>query len=113
MLYPEIEKARWGIHSKTHIYDESDFYVGTYNIDNRSDFFNLEMGVFCEGSPELTRELQANIDQRLEHTYKIIDKEKAVDQNGEPASYWGHASKAHLRIMRAIKHPSRWFEFLM
>lgn len=113
MLYPEIEKARWGIHSKTHIYDESDFYVGTYNIDNRSDFFNLEMGVFCEGSPELTRELQANIDQRLEHTYKIIDTEKAVDQNGEPASYWGHASDAHLRIMRAIKLPSRWFEFLM
>lgn len=113
MISPKIESARWGVHSKTHIYDDEDFFVGTYNIDNRSDFFNLEMGVFCEGSPELTKELQANIDQRMQHAYKIIKKEEAVDSKGEPASYWGHASDSHLKIMKAIKLPSRWFEFLM
>src|SRR5690606_36141600 len=113
MLYPSVEKARWGVHSKTHVYDDRDFYIGTYNIDNRSDFFNLEMGVFCEGSPELTAELLQNIDERMDHAYRVIDKEKAVDSEGNEADYWGHASRSHQRIMHAIKAPSKWFEFLM
>lgn len=119
-FYPEtivinkkVEESRWGVHSKTHIYDDQDLFIGTYNIDNRSDFFNLEMGVFCEGSPELVAELKANIEQRMSKAYKIIDKEVAVDAEGEPANYWGHASESHRKIMNTITAPSKWFEFLM
>lgn len=113
VLGPKISKARWGVHSKTHVYDDEDFFIGTYNIDNRSDFFNLEMGIFCEGSPQLTAQLKENIDERMKQAYKIIKKEEAVDANNEPANYWGHASESHLKIMKAIKLPSKWFEFLM
>lgn len=113
VLSSKISDARWGVHSKTHIYDDTDFYIGTYNLDNRSDFFNLEMGIFCEGSPELTEILKSNIEQRLDHAYKVIKKDEAVDRNNQPADYWGHASESHLKIMNAIKLPSKWFEFLM
>lgn len=113
VMNKKIEKSRWGIHSKTHVYDDKDFYIGTYNIDNRSDFFNLEMGVFCEGSPELTSELKTNIEQRMSKAYKVLDKEVAVDEQGEPANYWGHASESQRKIMNTITAPSKWFEFLM
>ncbi len=113
VLSSKISKARWGVHSKTQIYDDEDFFIGTYNLDNRSDFFNLEMGIFCEGSPELTAILKSNIDQRMKEAYRIIKKEEAVDANNDSADYWGHASESHLKIMNAIKLPSKWFEFLM
>ncbi len=113
VLNRKISDARWGVHSKTQIYDDKDFYIGTYNLDNRSDFFNLEMGIYCEGSEELTALLNENIDLRMSHAYKIIKKEEAVDINNEPADYWGHASESNLKLMNAIELPSKWFEFLM
>ncbi len=113
VLSPKISAARWGVHSKTQIFDDQDFYIGTYNIDNRSDFFNLEMGIFCEGSPSLTAKLKENIISRMHEGYKIIKKEEAVDKNNNPANYWGHASDSHLNIMNKITLPSKWFEFLM
>ncbi len=113
VLNSKISDARWGVHSKTQIFDDKDFYIGTYNLDNRSDFFNLEMGIFCEGSEELTSLLKENIQNRMNEGYKIIKKEEAVDINNEPADYWGHASESNLKLMNAIELPSKWFEFLM
>ena len=49
--------SRWGLHSKSHIYGKSAVYIGTYNVDNRSSFYNAEMGVFCEDTPEIAQEL--------------------------------------------------------
>ncbi|MCO4792064.1 MAG: phospholipase D family protein [Bacteriovoracaceae bacterium] len=110
---PSIEKTRWGVHSKTHIYDEDSFYIGTYNIDNRSDFYNAEMGIFCDGNKELTAELKTNIERRLEQSYEIVGDMKAVDKNGAEADVYGNADEKAIKIMKAIKLPSWLFEFVM
>ncbi len=113
ILEPEFAQARWGMHDKTHIYDEDSFYVGTYNIDNRSDYFNTEMGIFCDGSRELRDRLMDNIKFRLEGAYKIIGKGKAIDKDGQKADVLGNASQTYINLMKLIKWPSWLFEFLM
>ena len=113
IMDPSIEKTRWGVHSKTHIYDEDSFYIGTYNIDNRSDFYNAEMGIFCDGNKELVTELKENIEKRLDQSYEIVGDMKAVDKNGEVADVYGNATEKSIKIMKAIKIPSWIFEPLM
>lgn len=110
---PSFEKTRWGVHSKTHIYDEDSLYIGTYNIDNRSDFYNAEMGIFCDGNKELVAELKGNIERRLDQAYEIVGDMKAEDENGEEADIYGNATEKAIKIMKAIKIPSWIFEPLM
>jgi len=71
------------------------------------------MGIFCEGNRELVRELKENIKRRLDVAYKITGKDKAVDKDGKSADVWGHASEEQKKIMKKIRIPSKWFEFLM
>jgi cardiolipin synthase C len=105
-IYPYIKQTRWGVHDKTHIYNEESFYIGTYNIDNRSDFYNSEMGIFCDGSKELTSELRNNFIKRLEHTYLLKPGKKAVTNMGEKADPYGDATKKQIRKMKRMIIPS-------
>ena len=65
-LNDEVENSKWGTHSKSHIYEsitesgnvESEIMIGTYNIDNRSNFYNNEMAIFCKGNSALTEEAE-------------------------------------------------------
>ncbi|MBT3585761.1 MAG: phospholipase D family protein [Halobacteriovoraceae bacterium] len=109
----EIEKTRWGIHSKTHIYDNDSFFIGTYNIDNRSDFYNSEMGIFCDGNASLTRELKENIQTRLKRSYLLSGNKQAVDQEGNPADIYGDASLENIKKMKRYVIPTYLFEPFM
>lgn len=54
----EAEKARWGTHDKTQVYESdshSEVMIGTYNLDNRSNFYNTEMALFCRGNENSRR----------------------------------------------------------
>jgi putative cardiolipin synthase len=110
---PVTDKARWGIHAKTHIYDEDSFMIGTYNIDNRSDFFNAEMAIFCDGNREMTDELRLDMQKRIDHSYKIVGDHKAIDKEGRDADVYAGASKKDIKLMKAIKIPSQLLEPLM
>ncbi len=113
-VYDEsVAKARWGMHSKTQIYDNDSVYIGTYNIDNRSDFYNAEMGIFCDGSKSLVDELKEKFNKRLQNAYTITGEGTAIDKDGTPADVFGNASEAELRKMKMMKVPGRLFEFLM
>lgn len=48
-------------HSKTFIFNRKDFFIGSYNIDPRSAFLNLESGVICRNSPDLSRSIYSDI----------------------------------------------------
>lgn len=113
VLNETVANARWGMHEKTQVYDDDSFYVGTYNIDNRSDFYNAEMGVFCEGSKELAGNLLDDMRLRKEKGYIIKGDQEAVNINGEKAHYYGNATDKQIKTMKAFSLPARLFEPLM
>lgn len=108
-----VEKARWGMHEKTQVYTDDSFYIGTYNIDNRSDHYNTEMGIFCEGSKELTADLLTDMRLRNDKSYVIVDDQEAVTTSGSKADYYGNASESQIKVMKAFSLPARLFEPLM
>lgn len=114
-VYDEmIRNTRYGIHSKTFVIDGVDFTIGTYNVDNRSDFYNTEMSLFCEGSPELAKILLDNMNLRLENAYELLDNGlSARDDKGNSADAYGGADESTIRLMRRIRIPTQLLEFLM
>ncbi len=80
-LSPVISKARWGTHSKTFVFDEESFMVGSYNFDSRSSYYSTELAVFCDDGAELANAIKDSIRRRMENgillkTKKDIDKYK-------------------------------------
>ena len=109
-----IKQSRYGIHSKTFVIDRNDFTVGTYNVDNRSDFYNTEMTLFCEGSPELAKIVLDSINTRLDYSYELTDDgTSARDKKGNSADAYGGASESTVRLMKRIRIPTQLLEFLM
>jgi len=113
VLNEEVREARWGMHDKSHIYNDKSFFIGTFNIDNRSDFYNAEMGIFCSGSKSLTDNLKVDMKERINKSYLITGKGKAIDSDGHNADIYGHASKKMITLMKAFKIPSRLFKPLL
>lgn len=108
-----VAKARWGVHSKTFIFSDDSFYVGTYNIDNRSDFYNMEMGIICDGSKDLRDDVANNIKLRMEESYEITGRGKALNRKGEQADIYGNATKKAIKTMKSFSLPSQWLKFLL
>jgi cardiolipin synthase C len=78
--YPLLESAPsqaiWGTHSKSYILDDSTFMLGSYNFDPRSQNINVEMGLFCRGSEELTSKLHENIQKRMGYSHKVTNNQE-------------------------------------
>lgn len=109
-LFSEKNKnAIWGTHSKTLVFNDKDFMVGTFNIDHRSNFYNSEMAIFCEGSVDLTKDIKDNIFERMKssvHLNKLgrPDKGQKLLEN----------TTTDKKIMYfLLKIPARLFKFLM
>ena len=77
LMNDTIRNSSWGTHSKTIVYNNNSFMVGTFNIDNRSNFYNTEMAIFCSGSPELTNDIISNIKTRISNS-------RHLNKNGLP-----------------------------
>lgn len=114
-LSDAVKKAKWGTHDKTHIYDastHSELMIGTYNIDNRSSFYNTEMAVFCRGNNDLVEEARAYITQQKLQGITINDDGTATDRSGETKSVYGTSRKG-LLVMKLITLPSWVLKFLL
>lgn len=110
-----VKKAKWGTHSKVHVYestDSSEVMIGTYNIDNRSNFYNSEMGVFCKGNDELSKEVTDNIFYLKHKGIQIHSNRTATDREGNEVSIWG-SNKKDLALMKAIFLPAWLLKFLL
>ncbi len=111
----EIMKARWGTHDKTQIYETSTYsevMIGTYNIDNRSNFYNSEMAIFCKGNDEFTAEVKNHILSRKFQGIQINDDGSVTNRAGESRSVLGSDRKG-VWMMRLIALPSWLLKFLL
>jgi putative cardiolipin synthase len=95
------------------IFDEDSLMIGTYNIDNRSDYYNNEMAIFCDGNKELVMDLKNNIDERMKNAFEITGEMRALDGKGHSADVYGGADEEAIRKMKNWKIPARIFEPFM
>ena len=101
-----VKQAKWGTHSKTQIYDDNEVMIGTYNVDNRSNYYNSEMALFCKGNYQLTKEVKDNIHERTQAGYKITGKRESVDSKNIEADVYGNPTTMSKILMNAIAIPS-------
>jgi putative cardiolipin synthase len=105
----EIKASMWGTHSKTIVYNDHAFMVGTFNIDNRSNFYNSEMALFCDGSAELTSDVENNIRFRMKTSHHLNEQGKPDDGT----KLLEGNSKEKKGIYYLLKVPSKMLQFLL
>ncbi len=111
----EAQSARWGTHDKTQVFEattHTEVMIGTYNIDNRSNFYNTEMAVFCRGNDELSMDVKGSILHRAQKGIRILPDGSAVDSEGNAKSVYS-ASKNKILFMKLITLPSWLLNFLL
>ncbi|MBT3585036.1 MAG: phospholipase [Halobacteriovoraceae bacterium] len=105
----EIKKAVWGTHSKTLVFDDDEVMVGTFNIDNRSSFYNSEMALFCNGNKALARDVLDNIEQRT-NAGVHLGKDGRPDDGTDLLANSGTFKKM---IYHLLKGPAWILQFLL
>jgi putative cardiolipin synthase len=105
----EVRNSDWGTHSKTIVYNDNSFMIGTFNIDNRSNFYNTEMAVFCSGSPELAHDVLANIQVRMKNSRHL--NKAGFPDDGTPLLEGTSLKKKLLYFM--LKVPASIAQFLL
>ena len=109
LMNDSILKADWGTHAKTIVYNDDSFMVGTFNIDNRSNFYNTEMALFCSGSPELTKDILNNIEVKKEHSHHL-----GVDGKPDDGSKILEGATLKKKVLYfLLKIPASIMQFLM
>lgn len=76
----EIENSSWGTHSKSIVFSDDSFMVGSFNMDNRSSFYNTEISIFCSGSEELAKDVKDNIKLRMSDSHGLDSKGDVEDE---------------------------------
>lgn len=106
---------RYGVHSKTWLRDGLQVAVGSYNMDNRSDYYNNELVVMCNDSEGLASDLLNNMTLRRLEGHRVTGYEEAIYENGREgeADIYGGADDDQIRLMKAIKLPVDLFEPLL
>lgn len=105
----------WGTHAKTHIYESSsgsEVMIGSSNFDNRSDFYNTEIAIFCKGNEEFADEVRADVMARMKNGLSVTSDYKAVTRDGRHVNVTG-ASADKIRAMKIISIPSKLIDFLL
>ncbi len=105
------EKARksiWGTHAKSMIFSHDSFMIGTYNVDNRSSFYNAELAVFCSGSPELTKDIKENIEIRMKNSFRLNPT-----GSGEDCDIHAEVGTFKRLMYYILKIPSFMFQHLL
>lgn len=114
-IFKSTPSIRYGVHSKTWLRDHQQVMVSSYNMDNRSDYYNNELALICNDSDELARDLWANMKARRDEGYRVVGYEAATREDGAegPADIYGGADQGQIKLMKAIKLPVGWFEGLL
>ncbi len=111
----EAENSRWGTHDKTQVYEASthtEVMIGTYNIDNRSNFYNTEMAMFCRGNDELSKEVKESIMRRAGKGIMIQQDGTGINKDGRAMNIHA-AGKKQVLLMKFITLPSWLLNFLL
>ena len=103
------EKATWGIHSKTFVFSDESFAIGTFNVDPRSANLNSEMLMFCEGSQSLAKFVLKDIEKRITQSDLLGKDGKLPDGH----SIFDHVGLGKRLKFKAAMLPSEWFSYLL
>ena len=109
------ENQKWSEHSKTHIYESQDFsevMIGTFNMHNRSSYYDSEMALFCKGNDDFAREVKSSILRRANKGIIIKKNTIAFDGEGNPASVYGPAEDK-VQEMQLMSLPAWLLKFLL
>jgi putative cardiolipin synthase len=109
-LAPGQPVPHLGLHAKTAVYDRKVVFVGSFNLDPRSENLNTEIGLLVD-NPELARAVADSIlnDMRAGNAWKlrlgdkghtewvsIVDGKEIIEENSEPLSSSGRKLEADL-----------------
>ena len=86
--------------------------IGSYNVDNRSSFYNNEMAIFCKGSDSYTNDVKDNIHGRLNKSYMLRADGTAVDIDGNSVSIYGRDDTKKGK-MKLLQVPASLIKFLL
>lgn len=115
LMSEEIRKGQWSDHAKTHVYEShesSEVMIGTFNMHNRSSYYDSEMAIFCKGNDEFTKEVKASIQKRMDKGLYINDQYQAVNKDGKIVNKYGISSK-RVKDMAIMKVPVFLFKFML
>lgn len=110
-----IPKTKFGTHSKTHVYETSTYsevMIGSYNIDNRSDYYNTEIAVFCKGNDDFSKNVKGDIMNLAHKGLKVTSLTSAEDRNGQKINITGSSPIRRLK-MTLLSFPSWLFGYLL
>ncbi len=105
----------WATHAKTHIYESTsgtEVMIGTSNFDNRSDFYNTELAIFCKGNDEFINEVRADVMFRLGSGLSVDENYRATNRQGRRVDVTG-ATVEKIFAMRLLSIPARLIDFLL
>lgn len=104
-----VDGARWGLHSKRMVIDNTHVLVGTYNIDPRSANLNSELIVVCRNNPALAREVLKSMDERMLQARRVL-------KNGQIENFFAitEGASAKQKIAMVLLLPlTNMFGFLL
>jgi putative cardiolipin synthase len=104
-----IKKATWGTHSKSMVFSDDSFMIGTYNMDNRSSQYNAELAIFCSGSKELTADVLNSIKKRMDGSNRLNSEGVPDDCSG----LFGESNATKKLFYYLMKVPSHMLQFLL
>jgi len=115
-LNSDVTDAKWGTHEKVHIYEyldgKSEVMIGSMNMDNRSDNFNTEIGIFCKGSDEFTKEVKQSLLRRVSKGITLHQNKTATTVTGKRMSVYGSTGE-HLAKMKSLFIPAWLIKWLL
>lgn len=115
LALPEVKNGLWSDHSKTHVYrskNHSEVMIGTFNMHNRSSYYDSEMALFCKGNEELSAEVELSIAQRMRKSITINRDLKGYDSSGKPTNKYGPV-KYSVQWMKFMTIPAWILQFLL
>ena len=94
-----------GLHAKTFAFDRKIGFIGSYNLDPRSNKLNTEMGVLFD-CPELAKRLPEQTERELaRNTYRVeLDGNRVVwvtEEDGKEVRYHSEPDAGFTKRMKA------------
>lgn len=102
-----FKKVRWGTHAKTIIVDEKTSVVGTYNIDPRSNNYNMEHALVCRDNFEVAQAIKDSVQVRMESARFM------KDQNTFSKLKWEKIDASKKFLYYLVKIPAILFNHLL
>ena len=74
---PVADPAYWSMHAKTAVFDDDTTWIGTYNLDPRSKYLNIEDTFVFPHQPEMAAFVKHSIEARMIQSHEIDRRDES------------------------------------